>query len=68
LPEAQDEALDALDAVRAPDLGRRAEVGSSEEASSPGNGAGDPRDAELAELRSMVAKFKDILGPIANTA
>ena len=66
LPGAQDAALAALAAVR----GDRAVTASLEagkvEALAASERAG--RDAELTELRAMVAKFKEILGPTENTA
>lgn len=60
LPEAQNAALAALDAVRGERRGK-AEPGGSDEIET------DARDAELAQLRGMVSRFKEILGPLATT-
>jgi integrase len=68
LPGAQDAALTALDAVR----GNRDEAKTDQAATQDqpgGTEAGaDGRDEELAQLRGMVAKFKEILGPLGDTA
>jgi hypothetical protein len=68
LPGAQDAALSALSAVRGDRRPKTTEVGTQVQAP----GSTDPveidaREAELAELRHMVAKFRDILGPLGNT-
>jgi integrase len=77
LPGAHDSALDALDVVRGD---RRRPHGNVQlagggvtsaadpaVAAEPGS-AVDPRDVELAELRDMVGRFRQILGPMENTA
>ncbi len=64
LPNAHEAALQALDAIR----GTSATVANSMLASGGSATTPDARDAELAELRRMVAKFRDILGPLSDTA
>ena len=70
LPGAQDAALTALDAVR----GNRRDTAKVDEASAVRGapdlvgGSADGREEELAQLRGMVAKFKEILGPLGDIA
>ncbi len=70
LPGADAAALAALTAIRGVKNLPGKESPSEDEpvvaaASSAGDGE-DARDRELQELRSMVAKFRDLLGPISN--
>jgi hypothetical protein len=68
LPGAQDAALSALDAVRGnPDKAKADPVTVQDKPGGTGADA-DGRDEELAQLRGMVAKFKEILGPLGDTA
>ena len=67
LPDADDTALKALEAVRGAGTPKPATV-AEQTAAPPAEQGADPRDAELAELRGMVAKFRDILGPLGDTA
>lgn len=67
LPNAHETALQALAAVR----GQGALESDTSKAAMSGTDkhqGADPRDAELAELRSTVAKFKEILGGLGDTA
>lgn len=68
LPDAQGNALKALDAIRGRHI-TNPETSPPIPNDSGSAGANlDPRDVELAELRNTVAKFKEILGALGNTA
>lgn len=66
LPGAQDAALSALAAIRG-DRSAKTTVPDAGAEDTAATG-GDAREAELVELRSMVAKFRSILGPLGDTA
>ena len=70
LPGAQDAALTALDAVRGNRGGASKADQAAEDQKAPHlvGGGRDGREEELAQLRGMVAKFKEILGPLGDTA
>jgi hypothetical protein len=77
LPGARDSATDALDVVRGdrrrPHESVRLAGGGVTSAAGPAVAAEpvsvvDPRDVELAELRDMVGRFRQILGLAENTA